>query len=212
MGLIGIPRHSSFLVVYICVVITCITIHLLMKSRHGRAILSIRENEIAAESCGINTTYYKVMAFAVSAFFAGVAGALFAGNLGILVPGEFNFMMSINILMIVVLGGMGSMVGSVLAAAILTSFPLMMQGLPPLIHGLPSWMQWLAPVAQWSADNRLIVYAALLIIVMIFKPRGLLGNYDFSLSRILEKLIRYLIRGWQWLTARKQKGRGEGIG
>lgn len=202
MGLIGIPRHSSFLVVYICVVLTCTVIHMLMKSRHGRAILSIRENEIAAESCGINTTYYKVMAFAVSAFFAGIAGALFAGNLGILVPGEFSFMMSINILMMVVLGGMGSMVGSILAAAILTSFPIMMQGLPPLIQGFPSWMQWLAPLAQWSANNRLIVYAALLIIVMIFKPKGLLGTYDFSLSRILEKFINYL----------PQKERGEDIG
>jgi branched-chain amino acid transport system permease protein len=175
---------------------------MLMKSRHGRAILSIRENEIAAESCGIYTTYYKVMAFAVSAFFAGIAGALFAGNLGILVPGEFSFMMSINILMMVVLGGMGSMVGSILAAAILTSFPIMMQGLPPLIQGFPSWMQWLAPLAQWSANNRLIVYAALLIIVMIFKPKGLLGTYDFSLSRILEKFINYL----------PQKERGEDIG
>ncbi|MCL2563565.1 MAG: branched-chain amino acid ABC transporter permease [Oscillospiraceae bacterium] len=163
------PRHSSFLVVYICVIFACGAIHMLMKSRHGRAILSIRENEIAAESCGINTTYYKVMAFAVSAFFAGVAGALFAGNTGFLVPDSFDFMTSINILMIVVLGGMGSMAGSVVAAAILTSLPVLMQGL-----------------AQW----RMVIYALLLIIVMIFKPTGLLGTYDFSLSRILEKIVR----------------------
>jgi len=168
-GLLGIPRYSSFLVVYICVVLTCVAVHTLMKSRHGRAILSIRENEIAAESCGINTTYYKVMAFAFSAFFAGVAGALFAGNLGILVPGEFGFMTSINILMIVVLGGMGSMAGSVIAAAILTSLPVLM---------------------QFMNQYRMVIYALLLIIVMIFKPTGLLGNYDFSLSRILEKIVR----------------------
>ncbi|MCL2368940.1 MAG: branched-chain amino acid ABC transporter permease [Oscillospiraceae bacterium] len=198
------PRHSSFLVVYICVILTCVGIHMLMKSRHGRAILSIRENEIAAESCGINTTYYKVMAFAVSAFFAGVAGALFAGNTGFLVPDSFDFMMSINILMIVVLGGMGSMIGSIVAAAILTSFPVFMQGVPtqverllPWIEGLPAWLHWLTPVAErlsiwavWAAANRLIVYAVLLIIVMIFKPRGLCGNYDFSLSRLLEKFTR----------------------
>ena len=181
-GLLGIPRYSSFLVVYICVIIACAVIHTLMKSRHGRAILSIRENEIASESCGIQTTYYKVMAFAVSAFFAGVAGGLFAGNLGILVPGEFDFMTSINILMIVVLGGMGSMAGSVIAAAILTSLPVVMQGL---------------------AQYRMIIYALMLIIVMIFKPTGLLGTYDFSLSRLLERFMR-------WARAGKtQKGGGD---
>jgi len=140
---------------------------MMMKSRHGRAILSIRENEIAAESCGVNTTYYKVMAFSFSAFFAGVAGALYAGMLGILVPANFDFMTSINILVIVVLGGMGSMMGSIIAAAILTSLPLALQGLN---------------------EYRLIIYALLLIAVMIFKPSGLMGTYDFSMSFLLEKL------------------------
>jgi len=167
-GLQLIPRYSSFLVVYICVIICCLVVHMLMKSRHGRAILSIRENEIAAESCGINTTYYKVMAFAVSAFFAGVAGALFAGFQGILMPANFDFMTSINILMIVVLGGMGSMMGSVIGATILTSLPLLMADL---------------------ARFRMIAYALLLVIVMIFKPSGLLGTFDFSLSRIIEKIV-----------------------
>jgi len=167
-GLQLIPRHSSFLVVYICVIICCLVVHMMMKSRHGRAILSIRENEIAAESCGINTTYYKVMTFAVSAFFAGVAGALFAGFQGILMPSNFDFMTSINILMIVVLGGMGSMMGSVIGATILTSLPLLMAEL---------------------ARFRMIAYALLLVIVMIFKPSGLLGTFDFSLSRIIEKVV-----------------------
>ena len=166
-GLQQIPRHTNFVIVYICVIVCCGVIHMLMKSRHGRAILSIRENEIAAESCGIKTTYYKVMAFALSAFFAGVAGALYAGNLGILLPTDFSFMMSINILMIVVLGGMGSMMGSVIGAAVLTSLPLLMRGLN---------------------DYRMIIYALLLIVVMIFKPSGLMGTYDFSLGYALEKL------------------------
>jgi len=168
-------QFSPFLVVFICVVICCTVIHMLMKSRHGRAILSIRDNEIAAESCGINTTYYKVMAFVVSAFFAGVAGALFAANLGFLEPGEFAFMQSINILMIVVLGGMGSIVGSIVSASILTSLPLVMQFL-----------------AEW----RMVIFALILVIVMIFKPTGLMGSYDFSLSRILEKII-------VWFRAKK---------
>jgi len=166
-------EFSPFLVVYLAVILTCTVIHMLMKSRHGRAILSIRENEIAAESCGIKTTYYKVLAFAVSAFFAGVAGALFAGNLGFLNPETFGFMQSIDILMIVVLGGMGSMIGSVIAAAILTSLPVIM---------------------QFLAQYRMVIFALMLIIVMIFKPSGLMGNYDFSLSRILEKFISWLKR------------------
>ena len=183
-GLMPIPRYSNFLLVYICVIITCAAIHMLMKSRHGRAILSIRENEIAAESCGINTTYYKVMTFAFSAFFAGVAGAILAGNFGILMPADFDFMTSINILMIVVLGGMGSMIGSVVAAAILTSLPLFMAALN---------------------QYRMVIFAVLLIIVMIFKPSGLFGNYDFSLSRLLEKLIGRIAAG---RAAKTSKGGG----
>ena len=169
-GLLNIPRHTNFLLVYACVVITCAVIHMMMKSRHGRAILSLRENEIAAESCGVNTTYYKVMAFSVSAFFAGVAGALFAGTLGVLTPNPntFGFMASINILVMVVLGGMGSMLGSIIAAAALTSLPLALQSLN---------------------EYRLILYALLLIGVMIFKPSGLMGTYDFSFSFVAGRLF-----------------------
>ncbi|MCL2167054.1 MAG: branched-chain amino acid ABC transporter permease [Clostridiales bacterium] len=166
-GLRNIPKYSSFLLVYSCVALTCTFIHMMMKSRHGRAILSLRENEIAAESCGVNTTYYKVLAFSVSAFFAGVAGALYGGMLGILVPGNFDFMASIHILVMVVLGGMGSMLGSILAAAILTALPLALQSLN---------------------EYRMILYSILLIGVMIFKPSGLMGTYDFSMAYVLEKL------------------------
>ncbi len=171
-GLMGIPKYTSFPIVFICVAVTCLAIHTMMKSRHGRAILSIRENEIAAESCGINTFYYKTMAFVASAFFAGVAGALFASYLGLLVPSDFGFMKSIEILVMVVLGGMGSMLGSVLAAAVLTIVPFALQS-----------------ISQTVADYRMVIYSVLLIIVMIFKPSGLLGTYDFSFTRILEKLI-----------------------
>ena len=173
-GLAGFPRYSNFLLVYICVVIACAAIHMLMKSRHGRAILSIKENEIASESCGVNTTFYKVLTFAFSAFFAGIAGALYAGNLGIIIPANFDFMTSINILMIVVLGGLGSMFGSVIAATVLTSLPFLLQPLN---------------------DYRMIIYSLMLIIVMIFKPSGLMGNYDFSLSRLIEKTVNRLTTG-----------------
>ena len=150
------------------VVLTCLVIHMVMKSRHGRAILSIRENEIAAESCGIRTTYYKVMAFTLSAFFAGVAGCLYAGYLGSLQPTTCGFMKSIEILVMVVLGGMGSMLGSILSATVLT----------------------ILPEATRSFDSyRMVVYSLVLVLMMIFRPGGLLGSYDFSLSRVVEKAL-----------------------
>lgn len=159
----------------------------MMKSRHGRAILSIRENEIAAESCGINITYYKVLAFAVSSFFAGVAGALYAGYQGLLTPTSFDFMASINILVMVVLGGMGSMIGSVIAAAVLTSLPLALQALN---------------------TYRMVIYSILLIATMIFKPSGLMGTYDFSMSRLLERIIN----GKQIRADKKAKKAGDANG
>lgn len=167
-GLKNIPKFTTFTIAFLCVGITCFIIHTMMKSRHGRAVLSIRENEIAAESCGVNTTYYKTMAFVMSAFFAGIAGSLFAGYLGVLTPGNFGFMKSIEILVMVVLGGMGSMIGSVISASVLTALPMLLISF---------------------AEYRMIVYSLLLIIVMIFKPSGLMGSYDFSLTRVLGKVM-----------------------
>lgn len=164
----NIPKETDFLRTYLCVGIVCFLIHTMMKSRHGRAILSVRENEIAAESCGINLTFYKTLGFTASAFFAGVAGALYASYLGILNPSGFGFMKSIEILVMVVLGGMGSMLGSVVSATVLTAVPELLRAF---------------------SDYRMIVYSLLLIVVMIFKPSGLLGQYDFSLSQLLEKLL-----------------------
>ena len=164
----NIPKDTTFLNTFLCVGIVCFLIHTMMKSRHGRAILSIRENEIAAESCGINVTYYKVLGFAASAVFAGLAGALYAGYLGILNPSSFGFMKSIEILVMVVLGGMGSMVGSVLSAVVLTAVP---------------------EILRAFSEYRMILYSLLLISVMIFKPSGLMGQFDFSLSRMIERLF-----------------------
>ncbi len=93
-GLKRIPKYSSFTLVFICVVVCCYIIHTVMKSRHGRAILSIREDEIASESVGVQTTYYKTFAFVVSAMMAGIAGCLYAGYLGSLYPSTFKFMKS----------------------------------------------------------------------------------------------------------------------
>ena len=162
-GLKNIPKYSNYWNVFLCVVITCFLIHAMMKSRHGRA-----DNEIAAESCGIQTTYYKVMAFAFSAAFAGLAGGLYACYLGVLDPSTFGFMKSIEILVMVVLGGMGSMLGSILSATVLT----------------------ILPEATRSFESyRMVVYSLVLVLMMIFRPGGLLGSYDFSLSLIVEKAM-----------------------
>ena len=167
-GLKNIPKYSNFANVFLCVVITCFLIHAMMKSRHGRAVLAIRDKEIAAESCGIQTTYYKVMAFAFSAAFAGLAGGLYACYIGVLNPSTFGFMKSIEILVMVVLGGMGSMLGSILSATVLT----------------------ILPEATRSFDSyRMVIYSLVLVLMMIFRPGGLLGSYDFSMSRIVEKVM-----------------------
>ena len=173
-GLKRIPKIADFTLVFVCVALTCLIIHMLMKSRHGRAILSIRENEIAAEACGVHTTYYKVMAFVMSAFFAGVAGCLYAGYLGSLYPSTFKFMKSIEILVLVVLGGMGSMLGSILSATVLTVLPELLRGV---------------------AEYRIVAYSLLLVLMMIFRPKGLLGTYDFSMSRVLERILNGVKKG-----------------
>ena len=169
-GLKNIPKYSDLFSVFLCVVLTCFLIHTMIKSRHGRAVLAIRDNEIAAESCGIQTTYYKVMAFSFSAAFAGLAGGLYAGYLGVLDPSGFDFMKSIEILVMVVLGGMGSMLGSILSATVLTILP----------EALRSF-----------ADYRMVLYSVVLVFMMIFRPGGLLGSYDFSLSRIISKALSF---------------------
>ena len=167
-GLSGIPGYTNFLNVFLVVAIVIFLIHTMMKSRHGRAILAIRDNEIAAEAAGVNTTYYKTLAFVASAFFAGVGGALYAGCIGVMDPSKFGFMKSVEILVMVVLGGMGSMLGSVVSATVLTILPEALRAF---------------------STYRMVVYAVVLIIVMIFRPQGLLGSYDFSMSRVIERVI-----------------------
>ncbi|NLF28706.1 MAG: branched-chain amino acid ABC transporter permease [Clostridiales bacterium] len=161
IGLRGIPRYSTIAWSFVFVFVTIYAISSLIRSRHGRAILSIREDEIAAEASGISTTYYKVIAFAISAAFAGVAGGLYAHTIGILLPANFGFMKSAEVLVMVVLGGLGSILGSVISATVLTILPELLRGFK---------------------EYRMIVYALVLILVMIFKPSGLCGRYDFSLG------------------------------
>jgi len=183
-GLKRIPKFASFDLVFVCVVLSCTVVHMIMKSRHGRAILSIRENEIASESVGIPTTYYKTFAFAASAMLAGMAGCLYAGYLGSLYPATFKFMKSIEILVMVVLGGMGSMLGSVLSASVLTVLPEALRSVE---------------------DLRMVAYSLALVVMMIFRPKGLLGSYDFSMSKALERILNTVFRP-KLRAAKKKEG------
>ncbi len=139
--------------------ITILVIKNFVNSTHGRACISVRENEIAAEAMGINTTKYKVVAFVIGSFFAGIAGGLSAHMFYIINPTSFNFMKSFEILVIVVLGGLGSISGSIVGAIVLTMIFTLLQDYPEL---------------------RMIIYSLLLIIMMIFRPKGLMGTREFS--------------------------------
>lgn len=166
-GLLGIPRLASLANVYWIMIIVVLLVFTLGRSKFGRAIMSIREDEIAAEAAGIPTTKYKVMAFTISSFFAGVGGSLYAHYQGYLDPSKFQFMFSIEIFVIVVLGGLGSVTGSILSAIVLTILPELLR--------------------EFS-DYRLLIYSLLLVVMMIFRPQGLLGRYEFSLTRLIDSI------------------------
>jgi branched-chain amino acid transport system permease protein len=160
-GFMGIPRYTTFTWVFFLTVFTVLFIRNFINSTHGRACISVRENQIAAEAMGVDTTKYKVMAFTMGAAFAGVAGTLFAHYFYIAHPASFTFMKSFDILTIVVLGGLGSISGSITAAVLLTF-------ISAALAGYPEW--------------RMIIYSLLLIILMIYRPQGLFGNKEISLK------------------------------
>lgn len=156
-GLNGIERVTNWTWIFFAVLITIIVLQNIVNSTHGRAMISVRENEIAAEAMGVNVTRYKVIAFVVGAFFAGVAGALSAHYFYGIAPNSYNFMKSFEILVFVVLGGLGSTAGTVIGTVLLTLLFTYLQDIP-----------------EW----RMVIYSLILILTMIFRPKGLLGNVD----------------------------------
>jgi len=140
----------------------------LVHSTYGRGFLTVRDDEVAAEAMGINTTKYKVLAFVVASFFAGIAGALYAHFKAFITPEGFNFFRSVDVVVFVILGGMGSTVGVILAAVMLTILP---EALRSLAH-----TQFVPPAYQGLLENRLILYSLLLIVLMLTRPQGLFGD------------------------------------
>jgi len=161
-GLHDIPILTSFFWVFAWSIICTVTIWRLVYSAKGKAFCAVREDEIAAAAMGVDTTFYKVTAFVIGAFFAGVAGALAATWSGNLAPGSFRFMRSVEIVVMVVLGGSGSITGSILAAIVLTWLP-----------------EQLRPLEQW----RMVIYSLLLIVMMLVRPEGLLGARELWWTR-----------------------------
>jgi len=160
-GLSGIPQFVNWTWLFIFTAGTVALISNFINSSHGRACISVREDEIAAEAMGINSTKYKVMAFVTGAFFAGIAGAIYSSYFYFISPDLFGFMKSIDILVIVVLGGMGSISGSVLSAIVLALISTYLQSFPEL---------------------RMVIYGVLLILIMLFRPQGIMGSRELSLS------------------------------
>ena len=171
-----VPTSSAvqFGIVFWIMVLIITSIFTLGRSRHGRAIISIRENDVAAEATGIPTTYYKLFAFTLAAFFAGIAGGLYAHQTGMLAAKTFGFNKSIEYLVMIVLGGMGSITGSIISSAVLIALP-----------------EVLRSMAEW----RLVIYSALLIVMMLFRPSGLMGTKEFSLVTAWEK-VGATLRRW----------------
>lgn len=175
----GITKLSNF---YWCfwVMVICVTImYMFVRSRFGRTVKAIREDYIAAAASGINVTFYKVLTFTISAFFAGIGGAMYAHYMTAMIPTNFNFNYSAELLTEVIIGGTGSFTGSIIGAAFLSSLPELMR--------------------QFS-NYRMLAYSIVLVIVMIFRPGGIFGSWEFSLVRVLKKAKNGK------LFARKNKG------
>lgn len=165
-GIMGIPPFTTWSLVYGVAVVSLILAMNFLRSPLGRNTIAIREDEIAAESMGVDTTKVKVIVFVFGAILASIAGSLQAGYVGTVMPKDFSFMMSVNVLIIVVLGGLGSMTGTVLAAILLGLLNMLLQD---------------------YASVRMIIYALALILIMIFRPSGLLGTKELTLSHLFRK-------------------------
>lgn len=177
-GISAIPTKTNFAWVFFGAALCFAIIRNLIHSSKGRAIMSVREDEIAAEAMGINSTKYKMLAFIIGSSMAGLAGGLYAHFNTFIDPVSFNFSKSIEIITYVVLGGMGSLSGSVLGASILIYLPEALRGLSEVMK-----------------EYRMLIYAFLLVIMMIFRPQGILGTREISIAGI-KKMVSNIKSRW----------------
>lgn len=178
-GFYGIPPATNFFWIFLFVVGVILFSRSIALSSHGRALFAIREDELAAESVGINTFRYKVLIFVIGAAWAGVAGVLLAHLELTISPQPFGFMRSVEVVVMVVLGGMGSITGAVIAAVVLTALP---EFLRTVLGALPQ--------AFGSVnDYRMVIYSLILIILMLTRPQGLFGRHEFGPAAAIRGLI-----------------------
>lgn len=169
LGLTVPPAKTAIpmpIIVWICAILAIVAVTFVQNSRFGRALKAIREDEIAAESMGINLTLYKLKSFALGTFLAGIGGALYGHFLSYINPSDFSFLKSVDILSMVVLGGLGSVPGAVIGASVLAAAPEFL---------------------RFMSQYRMLVYGALLVFLMVFRPNGLLGGVNF-VDLVLRKL------------------------
>ena len=162
-------QHTNFFWTFAFAALTVYVVVSLVNSTYGRGFLAVRDDEIAAEAMGINTTRYKVLAFVIGAFFAGIAGGLYAHFKQFIHPEGFNFMKSVDIVVMVILGGMGSTAGVFLAAVLLTILP------ECACAYVRDASQRCPSGCATIAENRMILYSLLLIVLMLTRPQGLFG-------------------------------------
>lgn len=185
LGLSGTPQHTTFFSVWFAVFVVILFARRLLASPHGRNLVAIREDEVAAEAMGVDTTGYKVRAFVVSSFFAGVAGGLFAHFQSIITPGDsFSFVKSMEIVVMIVAGGLGSTTGAVTAAVVLTLLPEAMRAVFISVGGGN------AALAQSIDQLRKPIFGLLLVVMMLTRPQGIFGTHEF----------------WDWFKKPRKKG------
>jgi len=161
-GFSGIPQLSNFFWVYLIVLLTIVTVHNLVHSSYGRAFISIRDDEIAAEAMGVDTTRFKVLSFVISSMFAGIAGALFGHFTMYLHPNSFLFTTSFYLIIMIVVGGLGSIEGAIVGAILITV---------------------VLEVFRGFGAYRLVNFSVLLVLIMIYRPQGLLGKWTVFKAR-----------------------------
>lgn len=178
-GMIGIPKITTWLWVFLALFIVVLVMRNLLHSSYGRAIVSVREDEIAGKTMGIDVAEYKILAFVIGSFFAGLAGGLYAHINGFLHPNTFNFIQSFNPMIIIVLGGLGSITGTLVASF---TWALLLEGVLRLVlpQGFETW--------------RFVVYPLLLLLIMLLRPSGLLGTYEFPFLRQVMPPLKALVK------------------
>lgn len=183
LGLSGTPQTGNFFMVWVWVWVTILAAHRIAASSKGRSLWAIRDDEVAAEAMGIDTTAYKVRAFVVSSFFAGVAGALFAHFVPVVNPGSFTFVKSIEVVVMIVVGGLGSISGAVGAAIVLTL-------LPEALRTLFTSGAGQSELAQRIDQIRMPIYGVLLVLLMLARPQGILGAKELWQLPWFKKLAK----------------------